>query len=70
VEWNATSIIWKIDGLQFYSLDSTNAVYDEFRQNFYILLNLAVGGGFDGNPDGTTTFPQFMFVDWVRIYRK
>src|SRR5262249_46492517 len=31
-------------------------------------LNLAVGGGWPGNPDGTTVFPQRMTVDYVRVY--
>jgi hypothetical protein len=35
-----------------------------------IILNLAVGGIFDGDPDGTTTFPQFMDVDYVRMWQK
>jgi hypothetical protein len=33
-----------------------------------IILNLAVGGDFDGDPDGSTTFPQFMDVDYVRVW--
>ena len=41
-------------------------VYDH---PFSILLNLAVGGTFLGNPDGTTVFPQTMIVDYVRVYR-
>jgi beta-glucanase (GH16 family) len=34
------------------------------------LLNLAVGGNWPGNPDNTTTFPQKMLVDYVRVYRR
>jgi beta-glucanase (GH16 family) len=40
-------------------------VYDH---PFYILLNLAVGGNWPGSPDATTTFPQHMLVDYVRVY--
>ena len=40
-------------------------VYDH---PFFILLNLAVGGDWPGNPDATTTFPQQMLVDYVRVY--
>lgn len=69
VEWNSATVIWRIDGIEFYRLDTTPAVYDAFRENFYILLNLAVGGMFDGNPDASSVFPQFMYVDWVRIYK-
>ena len=34
----------------------------------FMLLNLAVGGSFPGSPDGTTTFPAEMKVDYVRVY--
>jgi len=40
-----------------------------FNNPFYMILNVAVGGDFDGNPDGTTTFPQQMLVDYVRYYK-
>ena len=36
---------------------------------FYLLLNLAVGGNWPGNPDGTTVFPQTIEVDYIRFYK-
>jgi hypothetical protein len=33
-------------------------------------MNVAVGGGYPGNPDGTTMFPQTMVVDYVRVYQR
>ena len=42
-------------------------VYDH---PFFMLLNVAVGGGWPGDPDGTTMFPQTMKVDYVRVYTK
>jgi beta-glucanase (GH16 family) len=41
--------------------------FDSGQSNF-IILNLAVGGTYPGNPDGTTTFPAEMQIDYVRIY--
>lgn len=41
-----------------------------FDQPFYIVMNLAVGGRFPGNPDKTTAFPAEMIVDHVRAYDK
>ena len=41
-----------------------------FDQPFYLVLNLAVGGNFLGNPDATTKFPAEMLVDWVRVSEK
>ena len=42
-------------------------VYDH---PFFIILNVAVGGAWPGNPDATTTFPQQMRVDFVRVYTR
>ena len=41
-----------------------------FDQPYYIILNLAVGGQFLGNPDKNTVFPAEMVVDYVRVYEK
>ncbi len=45
----------------------TKWVYDH---PFFVILDLAIGGGWPGNPDETTTFPQTMLVDYVRVYEK
>ena len=39
-----------------------------FDENFYILLNVAVGGNFPGPPNSSTVFPVQMEVDYVRVY--
>jgi hypothetical protein len=31
---------------------------------------MAVGGGWPGDPDASSTFPQQMIVDYVRVYRE
>ena len=41
-----------------------------YSHPFFIILNLAVGGDWPGNPDTTTTFPQQMLVDYVRVYKQ
>jgi beta-glucanase (GH16 family) len=40
-----------------------------FDHPFFIILNVAVGGDWPGPPDATTTFPQTMLVDYVRVYK-
>jgi beta-glucanase (GH16 family) len=40
-----------------------------FDHPFFLLLNVAVGGGWPGDPDATSTYPQQMVVDYVRAYR-
>jgi beta-glucanase (GH16 family) len=44
---------------------NTHWVYDH---PFFIVLNLAIGGAWPGDPNQTTTFPQQMLVDYVRVY--
>ncbi len=41
-----------------------------FDRPFFIVMNVAVGGRFPGNPDTTTKFPAEMVVDYVRVYDK
>jgi beta-glucanase (GH16 family) len=45
----------------------TKWVYDH---PFFLLLNVAVGGGWPGSPDASSAFPQEMLVDYVRVYRR
>lgn len=70
VEWDEEKIIWKLDGVEYHRQNITGSDFNEFRNEFYILLNVAVGGDWPGAPNSTTTFPQKMFIDWVRVYQK
>jgi len=70
VEWDSASIRWLLDGSQYFSgtiLNNINST-NEFHAPFFILLNMAIGGNWPGSPDGTTPFPDTMFVDYVRVY--
>ena len=42
----------------------------EFDHPFFIVINVAAGGDWPGDPNSTTTFPQTLKVDWVRVYQK
>ncbi|MEX0981310.1 MAG: family 16 glycosylhydrolase [Bacteroidales bacterium] len=68
--WTPQSIRWFIDDIQFHVIDITPAGLSEFHSNFFILLNLAVGGNWPGYPDATTQFPQALEVDYVRVYKE
>jgi beta-glucanase (GH16 family) len=70
LEWNAEKVVWFVDGQQFVSMPITSDELSEFHKEFFILLNLAVGGTYAGRPDTTTSFPQYMYIDWVRVYKK
>jgi beta-glucanase (GH16 family) len=71
VEWTTNQIKWFVDGKQYFSVTPEQlpaATTWVFTQPQFILLNLAVGGNWPGNPDATTTFPQRMIVEYVRVY--
>ena len=71
VEWEPREIRWYRDGILYHSA-RPELVKGEwvFEHPFFVILNLAVGGYWPGNPDATTTFPQRMLVDYVRVYRR
>jgi beta-glucanase (GH16 family) len=70
IVWDAISIRWFIDNEQYHVIDTTPAELDEFRRNFFFIFNVAVGGDWPGAPDATTTFPQHMIVDYVRVFQE
>lgn len=78
-DFHIYSMEWEPQAIRFYVDDhlyatrtpadlpnGTKWVYDH---PFFLLLNVAVGGGWPGNPDATTVFPQTMLVDYVRVYK-
>lgn len=73
IEWDTNAIVWKLDGVQYYTLNISSRTMSEFEFPFFILLNVAVGGSFFSpaitDPAAVTaTFPQTLSVDWVRVY--
>ncbi|MBT8115828.1 MAG: glycoside hydrolase family 16 protein [Arenicella sp.] len=70
LEWDESKIAWLVDGEEYASADISADEFSEFHKEFFILLNIAVGGTYAGRPDATTPFPQYMYTDWVRVYEK
>ena len=73
VEWEPQQIRFYVDSNLYATKTPADAPSTSpwpFQQPFFILLNLAVGGDWPGNPDDTTQFPQQMLVDYVRVYEK
>jgi len=75
LEWEPNEISWYVDDVLFHSVtewftSAKNATYPApYDQDFYLLVNVAVGGHWPGNPDDTSVFPQMMYVDYVRVYQ-
>jgi beta-glucanase (GH16 family) len=69
VEWEETQLRFYVDGnLHFTVNENANRPIFETPKN--IILNLAVGGDFGGDPNGSTVFPQYMDVDYVRVWQR
>ncbi len=71
IEWLEDEINWFVNGDKYYTITPEtlgNQNYP-FNEEFHLILNVAVGGNWPGNPDSTTEFPQSMIVDYVRVYQ-
>ncbi|GAA3235665.1 glycoside hydrolase family 16 protein [Actinocorallia longicatena] len=66
VKWTPTAIRWFLDGKPFGELKRYKGW--SFDQPMQIIMNLQIGGDWQGPPNARTRFPAVMAVDWVRIY--
>ena len=79
-DWEPGKITWYVDGKKYHEESNWHSTTEgqgtltypaPFDQPFYIILNLAVGGSWVGNPNETTNFVNNPFVvDYVRVYQK
>jgi beta-glucanase (GH16 family) len=73
IEWDTESISFYVDK-QLYVRRTRGDLKPGwkwvFDKPFFLILNLAVGGDWPGNPDSNTVFPQSMLVDYVRVYQR
>ncbi|MFC9861388.1 MULTISPECIES: glycoside hydrolase family 16 protein [unclassified Streptomyces] len=69
VDWAPDSITWSVDGTVYQRRTPADLAGKQwvFNKPFFLILNLAVGGYWPGDPDGNTTFPQQLVVDYVRV---
>ena len=68
IAWDETVINWMVDGMSYFQVNIASPEFDAFREEFYLLINLAVGGKWPGNPDASTSFPQHLAVDYIRVF--
>ena len=69
IVWDEENIRWYFDDINFNTMDITPAELSAFHNNFYFIMNVAVGGQWPGSPDNTTLFPQWMIVDYIRVFQ-
>ena len=73
VEWEPSVVRFYVDGFLYKTrtpADLPAGTSWVFDHPFFIILNVAVGGDWPGNPDATTVFPQQMVVDYIRVYQR
>jgi beta-glucanase (GH16 family) len=73
VEWSPQSVAFFVDGAKYFEVTPARLPAGKtwaYQHPFFLILNVAVGGMWPGNPDPTTTFPQQMLVDWVRVSQR
>jgi len=71
VEWDAVGASFYVDGIMHYQVlrgDIQRYGTSILDKPYYIILNLAVGGNFDGDPASDSILPATMLVDYVRVY--
>jgi beta-glucanase (GH16 family) len=68
-EWTGSTINTYCDNNLFYTIDIAADGLEAFHNQFFFIINLAVGGNWPGNPDATTIFPQQFQIDYVRLYQ-
>lgn len=68
--WDASEIKWYVDDEHYKTIDITPADLDEFKEKFFFIFNIAVGGNLPGSPDASTQFPQQMIVDYIRVFQE
>ena len=65
IVWNAHSITWYIDNIQRFKTSQGVS-----NRGMYLIINSSIGGRWAGNPNAFTVLPQYMDIDYVRIYQQ
>jgi beta-glucanase (GH16 family) len=69
IEWDENYINYYVDDVLYNQIRKSDVPGEwVFDDEFYIILNVAVGGNYVGSPNAQTVFPQEMLVDYVRVY--
>ncbi|MFJ5262211.1 ricin-type beta-trefoil lectin domain protein [Streptomyces sp. NPDC088387] len=69
VDWSPNQITWSVDGNVYQTRTPADLGGRQwvFNKPFFIILNLAVGGYWPGDPNSSTVFPQQLVVDHVTV---
>ena len=80
LDWTTNAFLYYVDGHLYetqtgWGTSTTNSYPYPFNQPFFLLMNLAIGGNYVGDPTSSninagTVFPSIMLIDYVRIYQQ
>ncbi|MFI5186014.1 MAG: family 16 glycosylhydrolase [Chitinophagales bacterium] len=72
LEWKQDTVKIFVDNNLYLTVNKTDvgSYSYPFNASFFFIFNVAVGGNWPGDPDATTYFPQWMIVDYVRVYQQ
>ena len=72
VEWEPGQMRWYVDGALTHTRTTTDTPWlsPAFDQEYFMRLNMAVGGNWAGAPDAATAFPATYAVDYIRVYQR
>ena len=65
ISWDARFVVWYLDGREV----KRRPTPPDMNKPMYLLANLALGGGWAGDPDESTPFPASFKIDYIRAYR-
>jgi beta-glucanase (GH16 family) len=72
VDWTPYAVRGFVDGTQYFEFVNENTGFTTwpFNKNFFLILNIAVGGNWGGAQGvDNSIFPATMLVDYVRVYK-
>jgi beta-glucanase (GH16 family) len=70
IRWYLNNVLYQVQTEEDWFTTGSNDPTAPFNHDFHMILNVAVGGNLPGAPDVSTTFPQTMEVDYVRVYKR
>lgn len=66
LRWDQNAIVWYLDGVEQWRFTDTKHIP---KERMYLIINLAVGGKWPGDPDEKTLFPADFLIDYVRVWQ-
>jgi hypothetical protein len=69
VVWTANNLVFSVDGVDKATLTPPSADAAAFQKEFFLILNLAMGGGYVGNTIASSVTSASYEVDYVRVYQ-